>query len=289
MSIFPRRATVILRQLFALLLLLGVVLPAHAQTPSPLAEWEYSAGMQLRSYYLWGKLPDWDFNLGLGAEFEPKYDGASQYHILPGPSIDIRYKDVAFLSTGEGLGINLVHKKNYRAGLALTYDLGRAQHEDYQLRGVGDVQPGPELKGFGEYVWFPVTFRVDLRRSLGGYNGWVSDFSVYTPIIGSEKFFVLVGPSLTIVDGNYMQNYFGISDVQSQQSGYPQSGYPPYRAEGGLKQFSFGSSATWFFRDPWYLNVSSGLSRLLGDASHSPTTTENLQGVVSLTIGYDWH
>lgn len=271
------------RRWWLLLALAALPAPGQAQTPSPLAEWEYSAGMQLRSYYLWGKLPDWEYNLGIGGEFEPKYDGASQYRILPGPSIDIRYKDIAFLSTGEGLGWNILHARSYRAGIALSYDLGRAQDSDYRLRGVGDVQPGPELKIYGEYVWFPVTFRMDLRRSIGGYNGWVSDFSVYTPIMGSEKFFVLVGPSLTVADGNYMQNYFGISDAQSAQSGYP-----PFRAVGGVKQFSFGESATWFFHDPWYINVSGGLSRLLNDASHSPTTSENLQGVVSLTLGYDW-
>ena len=125
---------------------------------------------------------------------------------------------------------------------------------------------------------------MDLRRAIGGYNGWVSDFSAYTPVVGSEKFFVLLGLSFTAVDGNYMQNYFGISETQSEQSGYP-----PFRAVGGIKQFSFGESATWFFHDSWYLNLTGGLSRLLNDASLSPTTTENLQGVASLTVGYDWN
>jgi len=262
--------------------LAALATPLQAQTPSPMAEWEYSAGMQLRSYYLWGKLPKWEYNFGLGSEFEPKYDGASQYHVLPGPSVDIRYRDVAFLSTGEGLGINLLHEKSCRAGFALTYDLGRRQHKDYQLRGIGDVQPGPELKAFGEYVWFPVTFRADVRRALGGYNGWVGDLSIYTPIAGSEKYFVLVGPSVTFADGNYMQNFFGVSPQQATISGFPE-----FRATGGLKEFAFGTSATWFFHDPWYVNASGGLGRLLQDAARSPTTYEKLQGVVSLTIGYD--
>jgi outer membrane scaffolding protein for murein synthesis (MipA/OmpV family) len=259
-----------------------LVQPLQAQTPSPMAEWIYSTGMQLRSYYLWGKLPKWEYNFGLGAEFEPRYDGSSQYHILPGPSIDIRYRDVAFLSTGEGLGVNLLHEKNYRAGVALTYDLGRKQHKDYQLRGIGDVQPGPELKAFGEYVWFPVTFRADVRRALGGYNGWVGDLSVYMPVVGSEKYFVFIGPSLTMADGNYMRNFFGISPQQSAESGFSE-----FQASGGFKEVSFGTNATWFFRDPWYVNASGGIARLLQDASRSPTTREKWPAVISLTIGYD--
>lgn len=260
--------------------------PAWAQTPSPLPEWEYSAGIPLRSYFLWGHLPKWEYNVGVGTAFEPKYDGASQYHFQTGPSIDIRYRDIAFLSTGEGLGWNFLHARNYRLGVALTYDLGRTEHSDYRLRGVGDVQPGPEIKLFGEYVWFPVVFRADVRRALGGYNGWVGDLSIYAPILGSEKYryFVLFGPSVTFTDGNYARNYFGISPEQAAKSGYP-----AFQAFGGVKELSIGTSATWFFRDNWYVNVSGGAGRLLGDAASSPTTNEKLQGVVSFTLGYDFN
>jgi outer membrane scaffolding protein for murein synthesis (MipA/OmpV family) len=263
--------------------LLALHASASAQTPSPMAEWEYSAGMQLRSYFLWGHIPKWEYNLGLSTEFEPKYDGSNQYHLQPGPNFDIRYRDVAFVSTGEGLGINLLHAKTYRAGVALTYDLGRAQHSDYRLRGIGDVQPGPELKVFAEYVWFPVVFRTDLRRALGGYNGWIGDLSAYMPVVGSEKFFVMVGPSLTFADGNYMQNYFGISETQAQNSGLA-----PFRAVGGFKEISLGASATWFFRESWYLNATGAGARFLNDAAQSPTTDEKLQGVISLSVGYDF-
>ncbi len=269
--------------LAAAILSLSAATATVAQTPSPMAEWEYSAGMQLRSYFLWGHIPKWEYNLGLSTEFEPKYDGAQQYHVQPGPNFDIRYRDLAFLSTGEGLGVNLLHAKTYRAGVALTYDLGRAQHSDLRLRGIGDVQPGPEFKVFGEYVWFPVVFRADLRRALGGYNGSVGDLSVYMPVVGSEKFFVMVGPSLTFADGNYMQNYFGISEAQAQNSALV-----PFRAVGGLKEISLGASATWFFHDSWYVNATGACARLLNDAEKSPTTEETLQGVISLTIGRDF-
>jgi outer membrane scaffolding protein for murein synthesis (MipA/OmpV family) len=257
--------------------------PSTAQTPSPMAEWQYSAGIPLRSYFLWGHIPKWEYNFGASAELEPKYDGSQQYHIQAGPSFDIRYRDIAYVSTGEGLGVNLLHGKRYRAGVALTYDLGRAQHEDYRLRGIGDVQPGPEFKIYGEYVLFPVVFRADLRRSIGGYNGYVGDLSVYMPVVGSQKFFVMVGPSVTFADGNYTQNYFGVSQAQAQDSGLP-----PFRAVGGLKSFSAGATATWFFHKSWYVNATGAATRLLNDASHSPTTDENLQGVISLTLGYDF-
>ena len=258
-------------------------LPASAQTPSPLPEWIFSSGQQLRVYYMWDKLPKWEYNVGASVELQPKFSGSKQYRIQAGPSFDVRYRDIAFLSTGEGLGINIWHGKTYRVGTAITYDLGRAEDRSYRLRGLGDVQPGPELKLYGEFVWFPVTFRADVRRAIGGYNGWVSDLSVYSPIVGSKTFFVLVGPAVSFADHNYMINYFGIDAEQSAQSGYPQ-----FSPHAGLKSASFGANVNWFFYKQWYLNATMAAERLFGDAAESPTTATRVQGVGSLTIGYDF-
>ena len=261
---------------------------AQAQTPSPLPEWEYSAGIPLRQYFE-PNPPKWDVTVGMSAQLQPKYDGSQQYHVLPGPTIDVRYYDLAFLSTGEGLGINIFHGKRYRVGAALTYDLGRTDLYGFEppglnrLRAVGGVPPGPEIKLFGEYVLFPVVLRLDVRRALGGYNGWVGDFSAYMPVVGSRKFFVFVGPSLTFVDGNYMQNYFCITEAQAQQSGLP-----AFRAVGGLKQVSLGSSATWFFSGHWFANSVLAVDRLLNDAARSPTTEQKTQYAFGLTVGYEF-
>lgn len=262
--------------------------PALAQTPSPLPEWEYSAGVPLREYFE-PKPPRWEVNVGMGAQLQPKYDGSDQYQVLPGPAIDVRYYNLAFLSTGEGLGVNVFHGKTYRVGAALTYDLGRTDLYGFEpsginrLRAVGGVPPGPEAKLFAEYVWFPVVFRVDVRRALGGYNGWVGDLSAYMPVVGTQRYFVFVGPSVTFVDGNYMQNYFGISKSQAQASGFPE-----FRAVGGLKQISFGASGTWFFYRQWFTNGVLAINHLLNDAARSPTTQQETQYAIGFTIGYDF-
>ncbi len=102
-----------------------VVAPSvFAQTPSPLGEWQYSAGIPLEKMYQ-PKVPDWEVRVGTGLTFMPRYDGSSRYHTLAGPSVDLRYRDVAFASTGEGIGVNVIQGPNWRASISAVYDLGR--------------------------------------------------------------------------------------------------------------------------------------------------------------------
>src|SRR5436853_4303785 len=80
---------------------------ASSQTPSPLQEWQYSAGIPLVRMFE-PNLPDWRVQVGLAAEPRPAYEGARNYRTLAGPVVDVRYRDIFFASAGEGIGVNLV-------------------------------------------------------------------------------------------------------------------------------------------------------------------------------------
>jgi len=266
-----------------ILLATAVAGPVAAQTPSPLAEWQYSGGVPLRPYFI-DPPPKWDFDVGLAFSIQPKYDGAKDYRILPGPTVDIRYRDIAFISTGEGLGWNIFHGKNYRAGLALTYDFGRRLNRDAKDRGLGvNVSAAPEFKAFAEYVIFPVVFRGDVRRAVGGYDGVVGDLSVYLPVIGSQKYFVLIGPTATYGNRPFQQEFFGVSPEQAQASGHE-----PFIAEPGFKSYGIGSNATWLINDHWRLTGTFSANRLIGDAASSPTTQRKTQYGFAMSLDYAW-
>jgi outer membrane scaffolding protein for murein synthesis (MipA/OmpV family) len=271
------------KALVAVAYAVGLPVAVQGQTPSPLAEWQFSGGVPLRGYFI-EKPPKWEYEVGLAFAIQPKYDGAKDYRILPGPTVDIRYRDIAFISTGEGLGWNILHGKTYRAGLALTYDFGRRLNRDAKDRGLGsNVNAAPEFKLFAEYVWFPVVFRGDVRRAIGGYDGVVGDLSVYLPVVGSEKFFVLVGPTVTYGNTSFQQEFFGVSGAQAQARGVQ-----PFVAESGLKSYGLGSNATWLINDHWRLNGSLSANRLIGDAASSPTTARKTQYGFALSLDYNW-
>jgi outer membrane scaffolding protein for murein synthesis (MipA/OmpV family) len=261
---------------------------AYAQTPSPLGEWQYSAGIPLEKMFAPDNRPTWETRLGTGLTFEPRYDGSSRYHVMAGPSLDVRYKDLAFLSTGEGLGVNFAQGQNWRASLSAVYDLGRRGHDDPQhLNGLGNINPAPEVKLAAEYVIskeFPMVFRTAITRSIGGSNGWLADVGAYMPLPGSsESFFWFAGPSVTFADSTYMNSWFGVNPAQSAASGYRQ-----YDASAGLKSAGFGLTMIWFVNKHWFVTADGALKRLLGSAAHSPIIQTKTNGVCDVSLNYQF-
>lgn len=260
---------------------------AHAQTPSPLAEWQYSSGIPLQKLY-GEKRPDWQFRLGAATTFQPRYDGADRYHVMAGPSFDLRYRDLFFASTGEGIGANVINGTHWRTSIAIAYDLGRRAADDQQhLHGLGNINAAPEIKIATDYVIskdFPLVLRADIRRSLGGTDGWIGDFSAYMPLPGSsEKFYWFGGPTVTFADSRYMNRWFGVSSEQSVRSGYPR-----YSANAGLKSFGAGITMVWFFRKHWFMTADGAIEQLVGRASHSPITQSSTNAVVDVSVNYQF-
>ncbi len=192
---------------------------AAAQTPSPLQEWQYSGGVALEKLFE-PNLPNWRTVLGGAVEDKPLYDGASLTRTSGGPLINIRYKDFAFVSVGEGVGLNLLHGDHYRGGLALTYDLGRLESNDIShLHGLGDINrapaPGRVHASYAVSKSFPpaAMVRMDVRQIIGGADGMLADIDAYMPLPGSSKHLIMfAGPSPpTPTTAGDMQKEFGVT------------------------------------------------------------------------------
>jgi outer membrane scaffolding protein for murein synthesis (MipA/OmpV family) len=194
------------------------------------------------------------------------------------------HRDIAFASVGEGIGVNLLRGDACRAGVAIGYEIGRpVSAYPSDLAGLDNIPAAPVLKLFGAYVIsrsFLLVLRADIRRIAGGANGWVGDLEVYLSLPGSSRKFVMfAGPSLTLADGGYMQNVFGVSAHQAAASGYPS-----FNSHGGWKAAGLGFSATWFITQHWLLNADMAVSRLLGSAAASPITQRRTQGILALAV-----
>ncbi len=285
----PLRTAIISRRLAYLACMLCACVPrmAWSQTPSPLQEWQYPGGTILEKLYE-PNLQDWRVVLGAAVAAMPRYDGAQSYRESPGPVIVILYRDIAFASVGEGLGVNLLRGDNYRAGVSIGYDLGRPMSDEYQhLHGLGDISAAAVVKVFGSYVVskeFPLILRADVRRIAGGANGLLGDLDAFMPLPGSSKTFIMfAGPTITFSNRHYMQKVFGVSAAQASASAYP-----VYDAHGGPTAFGVGFSASRFMTQHWLINADLAWNRLLGSASDSPITQSPVQGVVEFSTEYRW-
>jgi outer membrane scaffolding protein for murein synthesis (MipA/OmpV family) len=266
----------------ALIAVLTATGPSSAQTPTPFAYWQNDAGVVLRP--LGGPVPDWDVTIGMGAAEIPLYEGSDHYRTVPSPAFDIRYKDLLFLSDGDGLGVNLLRGETYRAGVALGYDVGRTQHASGRLNGIGSIPPTPVARAFAEAYVLPFIFSADIRRYIGGTDGLAGDIGTYMPVIGTETLVVFVGPGITFADDRYVRKYFGISPSQAA----PHSGLPLYQAGGGATNANFGVSIDYHYTDNWMINGDIGYERMLGDAAGSPIVQSKNQIGVAVTIAYEF-
>ncbi len=274
--------------LLALVALSCCVRPCQAQTPSPLQEWQYSGGIILARLFE-PNLPEWRAIAGVAAQVQPAYDGSRAYRVQGGPLINIRYRDIAFFSTGEGLGFNFLRGDHYQVGVAVAYDLGRQEKADYaNLRGMGNISAAPVGKVYASYVLsrkFPMILRVDARQFAGGAQGAVGDAGVYLPLPGSSKTFVMfAGPSITLADTHYLQTLYGVTAAQSAASGHRVYEIP----HAGTSAAGVGFSATKFVTDHLLLNADAALNQIRGSPAHSPLIERRTQRVLALSIAYDW-
>ena len=272
----------------AILLIACYCRPALAQTPSPLQEWQYSGGVILARLFQ-PDLPEFRRIVGLAANTDPVYSGASAYRLQGGPVISIYYRDVAFVTTGDGIGYNILRGDHYQVGVAMAYDLGRSEQTDLKnLRGLGDIGAAPVAKVFGSWVLskkFPLILRTDVRQFIGGAEGAIGDASVYMPLPGSSKTFVMfAGPSISIATHHYLQTMYGVSPQQSEASGHPVYEVP----HAGTSAVGVGFSATKFMTPHWLLNIDAAISQLRGSAENSPLIEARTQRVIALSIDYQW-
>jgi outer membrane scaffolding protein for murein synthesis (MipA/OmpV family) len=257
-----------------------------AQTPSPLQEWQYSGGVILARLFE-PDLPALRTIAGLGGDVQPVYDGARAYRLSGGPVVDLRYRDIAFFSTGEGLGYNFLRGDHYQMGIGMTYDLGRHERDDYtNLHGMGNIGAAPVAKLYGSVVLskkFPLILRLAARQYIGGAQGAVGDAGVYIPLPGSSRRFVMfAGPSITVATRHYLQTLYGVSQQQSLASGHPEFDID----HSGTAHAGVGFSATKFLGKSWLINLDAAISQIRGDPAYSPIIERRTQRVIALSFDY---
>jgi outer membrane scaffolding protein for murein synthesis (MipA/OmpV family) len=260
--------------------------PAHSQSPSSLQEWQYSRGYILLRLFD-SNPPEQMIMSGLAAQRAPLSDGSASYRTRMGPVFEYRYKDIAFVSLGDGAGVNILRGGHYEAGVSLTYDLGRNSSSDSKrLRGFPDVQPSPVFKVFASYVVsraFPLVIRADLRKFVGG-PGALADLGAYIPLPGStQRMSVFIGPSVTWADHRRAVRSFSVSSLEAKGSGYR-----AFDAQAGTQAAGIGLSVSRVLTSRWLLNLDAAVNRLYGSAAASPQTQERVQHVETFSITYSW-
>lgn len=262
-----------MRRLFALLLFAAAAVSAaslaHAQTT------EAKKDEQLH------------LSIGGGAIYAPTYLGSDNYDADPIPLFDLRYADRAFLSTRDGLGLNLAPSgSNWRAGPVLKYRMARDQDDDAALRGMGDVDAAGEAGGYVHYDLRPFTLGAELRQGFGGHDGVIGDLFATWSTKLSDSLMLTVGPKATVASRDFTETYFGVTPGQAARTGYR-----AYAPDGAFMSYGLGASLRYRVNDYLSLGGFAGIDRIAGDAADSPLVDQAgsaTQARLGLTLGIDW-
>lgn len=225
----------------------------------------------------------WTLTLGVLGAVAPVYEGSDSYRAFPAPVFDLRYRDLAFASVRDGIGLNLVRREWLTLGPVVRFRPGRDQDDNRALRGLGDVGPTVEAGVLATLGDGPVKLRLEAAQGVngGGHRGFQAraDLTYARPI--TERLILSGGPSITFADRTFTQSYFGITPDQAARSGYR-----AYDAEGGFKDVGFGLNATYRLGRGFALIAIAEVKQLIGDAADSPIVRDETQGFFGL--GLTW-
>ena len=212
---------------------------------------------------------DWSFSVGAGVAVQPEYEGAKDYVAAPLPVLDIRYRDVAFLSVRdssgsiqEGLGWNAYKTRNFRVGPMATYYWGSTNRPT----GINDVDPGFQIGAFAEFAFDHWKFDTRVLYGVSGSSegARLNLGAAYGTRIDKD-WRLIARANTTVINANEMKTYFGVNSREASDSGLAE-----YSPGAGFYDVGLDLDLTYDISKAWSVIGIVKTHYLLGDAADSP-------------------
>ena len=204
--------------------------------------------------------------VGAGAQLRPEYLGSDNSQIAPLWDIDIAKgtKPFHFEAPDDKFGIALISSDTFSAGPTAHVEWKRKESDVGAP--VGKVPTTFEAGVFAQFLpTQSIRLRADVRRGIGGHEGFVGGLSVDKIWRDGDKYVFSVGPRISFSDAKYQRAYFGVDSATSTASGLP-----VYRPGGGIHAVGLASGVSYQFSDRFGLFGYGRYERLVGDAGKSP-------------------
>lgn len=176
-------------------------------------------------------------------------------------------------------GPALFKSDNFRIGPSFNIIGERKESDSKILRGLGSVDTAYEVGVFAEF--WPVTWlrtRLEVRQGFEGHEGLVVDLASDAVWDATDRLRLTLGPRLSIANKDYMQIYYGVTNLQSAASGLKR-----FDAGSGLQSAGIAGSIRYKWSEQWATLGYAEVGRLLGDAEKSPIVDRGSD--TTLTVG----
>jgi len=224
-------------------------------------------------------------SVGLAVIAGMAYQGADERRTLLLPGLDYQWRNGWFAGTRNGIGYNFGQQREVQYGLRITADFGRDESRSDALRGMGDIDPRPEIGAFLNYsLSREFSLTSSLRYGSGDNSkGMLIDLGAGYSTRLAAPWRLALGVGMTLANEEYMQSYFGVTTTQAATSGYA-----AYHPGFGLRDIRANAALSYQITPSTAISTTVSISSLQGDAKDSPLTrqTTSATGVLAVTYGF---
>ncbi|MFC5475676.1 MipA/OmpV family protein [Paraherbaspirillum soli] len=229
--------------------------------------------------------------LGLGAGAMPRYAGSDEYRAVPVPVLNIVTPSGFFFDSSQGAGYRFDLSDMLFATTAISYDPGRKDSNDglepgsAKLKGMGEIKGSVLAKvGAGIKLGRIGTFTIDVSQPVSNRERGLSAVAqLNSTVLSLTKDRVEISGGVSFGSAKYNQTYFGVSAIQSRNSGYAK-----YKADSGLN--ALNSSVTWTHNlsKTWSVSTMLGVTHYVQKAASSPIVLAKTNYSGFTTINYSF-
>ena len=221
------------------------------------------------------------WTLGAGIAARPHFQGSDGYQGEPAPLVDAQFGRF-FARSGEGIGLDVIEAKTFRAGVALNWMQG--YDDDEAPRGLDEVKDALGARVFASVRFKGTAATLAATKAITETErGLLLNASLARPISITKRLTIVPSIGATWTDEDYMVSYFGVDQTETAASGFS-----PYRPGSGFKDVSFRLAGSYRITDRTSIVAFAGITHLLGDAADSPFIERRTQplGLVGLTYTF---
>lgn len=221
--------------------------------------------------------------IGLGVVSMPVYQGAERQRVMGAPLFEYRWSNGVFVGGDGLLGYQVSRHTGLQYGLLLGQDLGRKERDALALAGLGDVEERVTAGGFAKAsLGGGLLVTASLQAGSGNdHAGALLNMGISYQLPLSTAVQVRISVNSSMANREYMASYFGVSEAQSDRSGYQS-----YHAEGGLRDASLALDLVYPLGPRWLMIGSVKSTNLLGSAIESPLVRRRNDSVAMAGIAY---
>ena len=225
---------------------------------------------------------DWNILAGAGAVVGPAYEGATADRVRAAPLFLIDYRNELVLGP-LGLAWQAIDVNGFRAGPVVGFQGGRSQSIDARLDGLGNIRTSVVAGLFANYRLGPFQLGTTVRQSVThSDNGLLALVQFdYRTFLVPRRLRLIVGPEMEFANSQYERTWFGVSSIQSVDSGLP-----VFTPGGGVKDVGVHAVLTYVCTEHVLVRMLANVKELSGDLADSPIVERRTEAVVGIAAAY---